>query len=275
MTHTVRGGDVRGERIRRRAARRSVLAALALGACAFVPRAAAAQEPDTTRGQPRPAPTPPPAAEPMPSDSGSFLSRLGLDRLRLRGFGGVVGAVRPAQMEAVEAFGIEADYGEIAPGWRVVFTTTFWSSHLNDATMARYRDQLRSVVTDPSGDDVVDVGRVRVSDISLGADARWSPRATRSAFLRPYLGAGVSAHVLNAEGRAIDNTFVERALDNIGVGPTLMAGFDAVFFRHVTLGMQARYDLVNAARHGSVRAIATYLFDPSSRAGRSAAGGGR
>ncbi|MFL5577901.1 MAG: hypothetical protein ACJ79S_18255 [Gemmatimonadaceae bacterium] len=226
---------------------------------------------DTTRGRPRPAT----AASPVPADSESVFARLGLDRLRLRGVGVVIGAVKPSQMEGTEAFGIEADYGEILPGWRVVFTPTFWVTHLNDATMARYRDQLRSVVIDPTGDAEVDVGRVRVTDISLGADVRWSPRGTRSAFLRPYLGGGVSAHVLNAEGRAIHNTFVERALDNIAVGPVLMAGGDAVFFRHVTLGMQARYDLVNAARHGSVRALATYLFDPARRAPRGTNGGGR
>jgi hypothetical protein len=288
---------VPGERTVWRRARRGALAAVAFGAVAAA-RGAAAQQRDTTRadttradttradttradsarGRPRPArpssdttgrprPTmPPTTAAPVPVDSESFLSRLGLDRLRFRGVGVVAGAVKPAQMDATEALGLEADYGEIAPGWRVIFATTFWSSHLNGATMRRFRDQLRQVVTDPTGDDGVNVGRVRVTDISLGADVRWSPRRIRSAFVRPYLGGGVSAHVLNAEGRAIRNTFVERALDNIAVGPTVMAGADAVFFRHVSLGMQARYDLVNAARHGSVRALATYLFDPAPRA---------
>jgi hypothetical protein len=200
-------------------------------------------------------------------DDDSFFSRLGLDRLRLSGVGFAVGGVKPSQMEATTAFTVEADYGEITPRWRVVFSTDVWSSRLDKAAIRRYREALGRVVVDPAGDDDFNIGTVRVSDIALGVDARWSPRRSRSEFLRPYVGGGLVAHVLNGEGRAIANTFVERSLDNIAVGPAVAAGLDAVFFQHVTLGMQARYDLVSGARYGSIRALGTYLFDraPSRR----------
>lgn len=179
-----------------------------------------------------------------------------------------MGIVKPAQMVSTETYAIEADYGEIVPRVRIVFTASFWGSHLDEETMRRYRDQLAEVIDDPTGDYQLSLGEVRVSDIALGVDGRWTPKTFRSTFIQPYVGGGLTAHVLNAEGRAIANTFIERALDNIAVAPTILAGFDAVFFRQVALGMQARYDLVNAARHGSVRAVGTYYFDHQSRSGR-------
>jgi hypothetical protein len=197
----------------------------------------------------------------VPSDTNSIWTRLGIDRLRLSGVGVAIGGVKPSQMEPTTAFTLEADYGEIVPSWRVVFVTDVWSSRLDRGALSRYRDALRRIVVDPAGDDTFNIGRVRVSDIALGVDGRYSPRRARSEFLRPYVGAGIAAHVLNGEGRAIANTFVERSLDNIAVGPSVAAGLDAVFFQHVTLGMQARYDLVSGARYGSIRALGTYLFD--------------
>jgi hypothetical protein len=246
--------------VRRRGAAhaaRGARAALALiVAQTIAVRALAAQ--DTTRTPPPPPST---GVAPATGEEDGIWSRLGLDRLRLGGVGVAIGGVKPSQMEPTTAFTVEADYGEFVPRWRVVFVTDVWSSRLDETAIRRYRDALRRVVIDPAGDDTFNVGRVRVSDIALGVDARYRPRRSRSEFFRPYLGVGVAAHVLNGEGRAIANTFVERSLDNIAVGPSFAAGLDAVFFQHVTLGMQARYDLVSGARYGSIRALGTYLFD--------------
>jgi hypothetical protein len=209
----------------------------------------------------------PPAA---PADTATIedpaiLTRLGFDRLRFRGLGVAAGLVKPSQMVTTESYSLEAEYGEIVPRVQLVFSATFWGSHLNEATLRRYRQQLGEVVDDPTGDYQISLGRVRVSDIALAIDGRWSPARYRSTFLRPYAGAGIAAHVLNAEGWAFSDTFVERALDNIAVAPVVVAGVDAVFFRQIALGMQGRYDLVNAARHGSLRALATYYFDHAPR----------
>ena len=238
--------------------------ALALLIVVGTVRAVDAQQPTTPPATP-PSATPPGAPPPQPTDDHSIWATLGLDRLRLSGVGVAIGGVKPSQMEPTTAFTVEADYGEITPRWRVVFVTDVWSSHLDGDAIRRYRDALKRTVVDPSGDDTYNIGRVRVSDISLGVDGRYSPRRSRNEFLRPYLGAGLAAHVLNGEGRAIANTFIERSLDNIAVGPSVAAGLDAVFFQHVTLGMQARYDLVSGARYGSLRAVGTYLFDRTTR----------
>jgi hypothetical protein len=222
---------------------RRVLGAVAVAAALGGPSAAAAQQ------EP---------AEPQ----GSLFERLYLDRLRLSALGVSAGAVKPTQMVATEAYALNADYGEIVPHWRVAFSATYWRSRLNDRAVQRYVDTLRTVIIDPSGDDTLDFGRITVQDIALAADLRWSPRRGASTVLRPYAGGGFAAHILNAEGEAIAGTFVERALDNITAGIGATAGLDIAFFNRVSVGMQARYDLLSGARFGSVRLTGNYLFRP-------------
>ena len=227
----MRRGHGRGRRL-------GGLTLLAVCAAVAIPRAGRAQE---TPGEP-------------------LFERLGLDRLRLTAVGMAAGVVKPTQMEGTQAYALHADYGELAPKWRLVFSATYWGSRLTDETVRTFADTLRRSVDDPTGDYTLDLGRVSVQDIALTMDLRWAPR--RTARLRPYLGGGVGAHVLNAEGRAISGTFVERALDNITAGVTASGGVDLVLIPQLSIGMQARYDLLSGARYGSLRAVGTYLLRP-------------
>ncbi|GAC1516430.1 MAG: hypothetical protein NVS1B4_11340 [Gemmatimonadaceae bacterium] len=189
---------------------------------------------------------------------------LGLDRLRLASLGGGVGAVWPSQVKSTRAFSLYADYGEIIPHWRVVFTATYWGSHLNDDVVQAFADSLRRrTLVDPSARAVIEPGRISVSDIAIGGDMRWSP--PWPPIFRPYLGGGLTAHVLNAQGKLIDGTFVERALDTIAAGFSGVAGAQTTIARHLVLDIQARYDLVSAVRYPSIRAGASYLFDAERR----------
>lgn len=206
----------------------------------------------------RPLPAQEPEAAP---DRGSLFERLNLDRLRLTRFGGAVGGVKPSQIEPTQLFELNADYGEVAPGWRLTFTTTFWSSRFTARTVQKFTDALRGSINDPTNDYTIDAGRITVSDIAFGTDLRWfpKPRAT----LRPYAGAGLGAHVINAEGKIISGTFVERALDNITAGVAGMAGVDLVVLDHLSLGAQARFDLLSGARFATLRLGGSYIFDRS------------
>jgi len=202
-------------------------------------------------------------AQQEPQAQGTLIERLNLDKLRLSAIGVSGGAVKPTQMEGTEAYALHADYGEIAPGWRVVFSATYWGSRLTDETMQRFADSLRKSVVDPTQDFEVDLGRISVSDVALDMDLRWLPRRFASTALRPYASGGVGAHVINAEGKAISGTFVERALDNITAGIAVSTGVDLVFFNKLSVGMQARFDLLSGARFGSIRAVGSYLVRPN------------
>ena len=197
-------------------------------------------------------------ARPAHAQTGTFLERLNLDRLQLAALGVAGGAVRPAQLEPSSVYEVHADYGAIAERWHIVFTASFWQSRYQDHVVQAFADSIERSTDPPS--EVVP-SRVTVSDIALGAEGRWHPRP--SSFLRPYLGLGLAAHVINTEGRLIDGTFVENALDYITAGVSGTAGMDMQLLENVRVGAQARYDLLSGIRFGSLRLTATYVFDPT------------
>jgi opacity protein-like surface antigen len=186
-----------------------------------------------------------------------------LDSLRFSGIGVQLGVARPLHIESAPSVSLVTDYGEVAPGYRLVFTASYWGSRFNRHAARTYLDSLRRVVVDPSGDDTVRFADIEVSDISLAADVR--RMLAPHSWLRPYVGGGLAFHVLNADGPLIDGTFVERAIDNIAVGIAGSAGLELVLFGHVALGAEARYDLFSLARYASMRVGATYYFDSATR----------
>jgi opacity protein-like surface antigen len=208
-------------------------------------------------------------AAPPPADTnavrGTIFERLNLDRLRFGALGAAVGAIRPSKAEPTASYTVQADYGEIAPGWRVLFTATYWNSDLKQKYLDALTDSLSLSITDPTNDYSLDLGRVGLSDIALVADVHFAPRRYALGPLQPYLGGGIGAHVVNAEGRAINGTLIEQALDNITTGVAAMAGADLTIFRKITVGAQARFDLLSAARFASVRAVGSYMFDAPRR----------
>jgi len=190
----------------------------------------------------------------------SAFERLNLDRLKLTGMGGSYGSVEPSQMGATQAYSIHADYGEIAERWRVVFTVTYWGSQYDNDVVRAFADSLGRSIDDPEQNATLATSEVKVSDIAVGGDIRWTP-PFRFIRLRPYLGGNLSVHVLNAEGPLINGTFMERALDNISTGIAAVGGLDIVVFSHLSLGGQARFDLLSGLQYSSLRLVGTYLFD--------------
>lgn len=193
----------------------------------------------------------------------SIFDRLGLDRLHLSGVGIAAGPVAPKNVVATRSYGVQADYGEIAPHWHVLFGVSYWGSRFDNDAVAGFVSQLRKSIVDPAGDDTIVTDRVRVSDIALEADARWVP-VPPSVVVRPFLGFGIGAHVVNAESKLIAGTFVESALDNIATGLTASAGVEIAPSPHVGFGVEGRYTLLSNVRFGAIRATASYRFSLSS-----------
>ncbi|HEY0970619.1 MAG TPA: outer membrane beta-barrel protein [Gemmatimonadales bacterium] len=189
----------------------------------------------------------------------SVREALGIDRLQLSSVGAWGAQVWPTDIEPTEAVGLQADYGEVFPGWRVVVGVSYWKSRFDEGVVQRFADSLAAVVNDPTGDATVEVGRVSVSVLAATAEARWSPLRGRHRW-RPYLGAGIGAYAQNAEGRPVSGTFIESALDNIAAGFAASAGADVRLLPNLSLGMQARYDLLSGTRYASLRAGASYVF---------------
>jgi opacity protein-like surface antigen len=183
----------------------------------------------------------------------------GIDKLRFSALGAQVGRVNPYGIEPTTSYSLQVDYGELTPGWRIAFNVTYWGSRFRDRNVRAYADSLRNAISDPTGDAEVVLGDVTVSDIALGAEARRT--FFPSGWLRPYVGGGVATHVVNADGRLIDGTFVERATDVIAVGIAGNTGAELRVVSHLALDAQARYDFLSLARFGSLRIGASYYFD--------------
>ena len=191
-------------------------------------------------------------------DRPGLFERLNLDKLKLTAFGTSMGPVAPSSIVPTVAYSLHADYGEIAPKWRVVFSTTYWGSRYRDDVVLRLADKLRERIVDTARVAQFSLGGISVSDIAVGGDLRWSPR---TGSLRPYIGGGMFAHVINAEGKAIQGTLIEIALDNIALGFGAVTGVDLTLARHLGIGLQGRFDLTSGVRYGSLRAVGTYYFD--------------
>lgn len=198
------------------------------------------------------------ALSPGTARAQSLFERLGLDRLHLVALGMEAGPVAPMRTVATTAYAIHADYGEIVPDWRVVFTATYWGSRFDAQTVQRFEHQLAAATIGPAGDATVKIGTVRISDIALETDIRWSPR--HSGVLRPYAGGAFGAHFVNAENKVINNTFVESALDQISAGITALGGVETAPLYRMSVGVQARYSLLSTVRFGTIRAFASYHF---------------
>jgi opacity protein-like surface antigen len=187
----------------------------------------------------------------------NLFQRLDLDRLRLEGVGAVVGPVSPSSVVSTQSYGVQADYGEIAPHLRVGFTGSFWSSRFTDKVVNQFIAQLEKSLSNP--DDSIKFDRVRVSTISVEADLRYTPISVRAA-IQPYIGGGIGLHIVNAESKLIQGTFVESALDNIGAGISGIAGVAFLPTHRVSVGVEARYTVLGTLRFGTVRATGMFHF---------------
>ena len=199
-------------------------------------------------------------------ESPSVFERLGLDRLQFVSLGAAVGRIDPTQVEAAQIYAISADYGEIARNLRVVFEVSYWESRFSDRAVSTFLDTLRANITDPTGDYSIATSRISVYDVTFSGSLRWQSTATVA--FRPYASVGIAGHVINAEGRLIKGTFVERSLDSISSG---FFGNGGVLFRpwgRVIFDAQARADLMSGFRSVQLRAGALYLFGPLRRPAR-------
>jgi hypothetical protein len=94
--------------------------------------------------------------------------------------------------------------------------------------------------------------------VTFSAEARYTP--VYSGELKPYFGVGLAAHVLNAEGKLINGTLVERSLDNIAAGSFVTAGVSLKILSHFGVEGGARADLLSGFRSTQIRAGASYYF---------------
>src|SRR5690348_1829328 len=142
--------------------------------------------------------------------------RFNLDKLEIVSLGASIGRIMPSQLEPTTLYAVQADYGEVAPGWHVVFGTSYWESRFRDHVVREFVDSLKKSLSDPTGTATIVPSPVTLYDVTFATELRYTP--VYSGEVKPFIGAGISAHVINAEGKLIKGTFVERSLDDIAAG---------------------------------------------------------
>lgn len=164
------------------------------------------------------------------------LSQFSYDNLRLSGIQLDVGVLGASELKGALVGGMRLDYGRIAPRVRVLLGLSYFRSEFDRDARTRFEDRIRQFVTDPSGDDIIDVGRIFWSDLTGDLDLQYVFPQGKTA--TAYIGTGLSLHVRNGSGGAINGTFVEDALDEISAG---LNGMIAVEF-HIAPALRLTFD---------------------------------
>jgi hypothetical protein len=182
---------------------------------------------------------------------------IALDRLQIQSLGLSAGWINPSQLLPTKVFALQAEYGPVAPGWRATFGVSFWDSRFRDAVVQTFVDSLQKSVTEPTAR--VEASRITVYDVTFGLGLHYTP-PTMNGDVRPYFGFGAAAHVINAEGKLINGTFVERSLDEIAGGLFANAGITVRLIRHLGLEASVRGDMLSAFRSIQARIGGNYYF---------------
>jgi hypothetical protein len=153
--------------------------------------------------------------------------------------------------------GVRLDYGRIAPHVRVLLGLSYFKADFSSAARARFEDRLRSVVTDPTGDDTISLGRITWSDLTGDVDLQYV--LPQGHAVTAYMGVGIGAHLRHGSGPAINGTFVQDALDEItaGLNGTIGAEIGA---KHWRITLDARGVLSSGLSTVSLRTGVMYRW---------------
>jgi hypothetical protein len=186
----------------------------------------------------------------------SVIERLNLDKFEITSLGAYFGHVLPSQLQSANLAAVQADYGNVSREWRVVVGASYWQSQFRRDVVQAFADSLHKSLSDPGAR--VNVSTVTLYDVTFDGQLRYTP--DYSGELKPFLGFGIAAHVINAEGPLIKGTFVERALDDIAGGLFVTGGVAFKLVKHVGVEGAVRADLLSGFRATQVRAGASYYF---------------
>jgi hypothetical protein len=180
-----------------------------------------------------------------------------LDRLQLVSLGLGAGSITPSQVDRTTVFGLNADYGQLSPAWRLQFRVTYWESRFKRSVIDQFADTLQKNLEDPTATGVLRPS-ISLYDVAFGLGAR--RLLMPASAVTPFFTVGFAGHVINAEGGFIKGTFVERALDDIAVGVFGEVGVRARMLRRVLIETSGRGDLLSGFRSFQWMASASYYF---------------
>jgi len=184
------------------------------------------------------------------------LRKINIDNLEIQSLGVAFGRILPSQVLPANLVALQGDYGNILPTWRVVFGASYWESRMQDEVVQAFADSLQKSLSDPTSRVVA--SPIRIYDVTFSVDTRYTP--VYNSWIKPFGGFGIAAHVVNAEGKLIKGTFVERSLDDIAAGLYATGGVTIQLVSHFGIEASARGDLLSGFRSTQVKIGAAYIL---------------
>jgi hypothetical protein len=178
------------------------------------------------------------------------LNEFSYDNLRLSGIQVDAGVLGASDLMGATVGGIRFDYGRIAPKVRLMFGLSYFKTQYGNEATARFERRLDSLVN-PSTPDTINLGQIGLSDLIGDVDFQYVFPQGRG--INAYVGTGISIHVRNGSGAAIDGTFVDDALDVITAGLNGTIGFDFSLSQAWRFTLEGRGVLSTGLRTASLR----------------------
>ncbi len=197
--------------------------------------------------------------------SAQGLAEYDYENLSFRGFSLEGGHIWPNRVDPTYTVGLRVDMGYLGPGLRIVPSVSYWSSNLEDSEVAaleRRVDELILQELDPGADwGGADLGTIDWSDLVLGLDGHWVWAVPYD--LLYFAGGGLSVHIMNGEGDAVEGTFVEDLLDTVAAGINFHTGLEYPFSQRFRGYGQARYEVLEDLRYLEFRMGLQIMTGPS------------
>jgi opacity protein-like surface antigen len=176
------------------------------------------------------------------------------ENLTFRGVGFDVGRIWPSNLDPATTFRLRVDLGYLGPGVRIVPSITYWKTTVERGEIARFNEQLEEIGAGTN----VDLGEIELSDLALQLDAHfvW----TTPIDLLLYVGAGAGLHILNGQGRSIDDTFIEDLFDSVMPGVTALGGVEYEILDRVRVYGEGHFTIVSDILNPGLTVGAAVMF---------------
>lgn len=132
--------------------------------------------------------------------------------LGFRGFGVEALYVNASQNEGTLGVGARLDLGFLGPNVRVVPRFGYWKAGVESSQVSELEGQLE--VASGLAPGSISLGEIERSAYIIGSDFQWTAPEGR---ISPYIGVGLDVYVLNDDGEAILNTFLDDLVITAGV----------------------------------------------------------
>jgi len=185
-----------------------------------------------------------------------FLEQFSYEGLRFSGIGFEAGAVASDRLTRKVTGAVRVDYGRIAPRVRVLLGASYFKGEFKPTEISKFEQGLERVVQNQPPGFTIDVGTITWSDIETDLDLQYVLEAGRR--VTNYVGIGFAVHFRNGTGTAIDDTFVEDALDTVDAGLNLSWGTAIELLPEVQFTVDLRGGLTSELRTASARAGLMY-----------------